>query len=76
MSQKLLIYYVSQGWGMISLSHRSYEKMGVILVLVRSQDEQKSFKMEGVNLIIKYFTTFYCCQMNLKPHANIFGIVK
>ena len=50
--------------------------MGVILVLVRSQDEQKSFKMEGVNLIIKYFTTFYCCQMNLKPHANIFGIVK
>lgn len=50
--------------------------MGVILVLVRSQDEQKSFKMEGVNLIIKYVTTFYWFQMNLEPHANIFGIVK
>jgi len=65
-----------KGWGMISLSRRSYEKMGVILVLVRSQDEQKSFKMEGVNLIIKYVTTFYWFQMNLEPHANIFGIVK
>ena len=47
-----------KGWGMISLSRRSYETMGVILVLVRSQDEQKSLKMEGVNLIIKSIKNF------------------
>lgn len=29
--------------------------MGVILVPARFHDEQKSFKMEKVNLIIKYF---------------------
>lgn len=42
--------------------------MGVILVPSGFQDEQKSFKMDKVNLVIKYFPTFY---LNLGPAANI-----